>query len=317
MKRWKNGLGAVVLCTTAAAHQAAAVPLYTDHNLPLPVMQQLLHSQDLALDLQYDAAEAELRKARALTPEHPLGGVFLLATRLSKLQESIRQGHAEVPKGFFKEVDALISQAQAQVNAYPQEAYPKFYLGAAFGCRGLAKLYTGHYLDSYFDGKNGVDLVRQAVAIDPQLYDAYMGLGQFEYYCGKLGPMLRFFLALQGSEDKGLAMLETCGEKATYAAWPCRLYRVKLMVSERKDYVGSAGDLAVILKRYPDNYDLAREAFLCLENGARNPELIKVCAMLTDKLKDGWKVPSYYHLDLAYAQQVMAQAQVPSAAATP
>ncbi len=178
------------------------------------------------------------------------------------------------------------------------------------GCRGLARLYTGHYLDSYFDGKNGVDLVRQAVALKPDLYDAYMGLGQFEYYCGSLGSMLRFVLALHGSEEKGLEMLKTCGEKATYAAWPCRLYRVKLMVSERKDFVGSAADLAVVMRRYPDNTDLARQVFVCLENGSDDPCVDRNWdESLLARLKGGWQVPAYAHLDLPFCEHALAAAK--------
>jgi hypothetical protein len=309
MKMLAATLLACSVLMSAAAISVAAVPLYTDQNMPPAVMQQLMRSQDLALDLKYDEAEVQLRAARDLVPEHPLGNVFLLATRLSQLQESIRQGEKKVPKGFFKDVDDLILQAQAQAEAHPESAYPKFYLGAALGCRGLAKLYTGHYLDSYFDGRNGVALVREAVAIEPTLYDAYMGLGQFEYYCGSLGAMLRFFLALHGSEEKGLEMLQTCGEKATYAAWPCRLYRVKLMVSERKDYLGSAKDLALLMTRYPDNYDLAREAFVCLDNGSREAALITAAEAAVHRLRSGWKIPEYAQMDPDDCERILAKAK--------
>ncbi len=301
-------LWALESCLAAAAQPAAAVPLYTDQNMPPAIYAQLLHSQELALNLQYEQAEALLQKARAAEPAHPLGGVFLLATRLSMLQESLRRGSREVPKGFFKDVDALIVQAQAQAEAYPKSAYPKFYLGAALGCRGLAKLYTGHYLDSYFDGKNGVDLVRQAVAIEPKLYDAYMGLGQFEYYCGSLGGMLRFILALKGSEEKGLEMLQTCGEKATYAVWPCRLYRVKLLIRERGQYQASAQDLAVLLARYPDNHDLLKDLTLCLEHGVTEPDLLNRGETVLEKLKGGWNLPSYAKLEAAELQLLLAKA---------
>jgi tetratricopeptide (TPR) repeat protein len=294
-----------------AVPSAVTVPLYTDQNMPLSVLQQLMHSQDLALDLKYDEAEAQLRAARDLVPEHPLGNVFLLATRLSLLQESIRRGQTQVPEGFFKDVDDLIGQAKLQAQAHPESPYPKFYLGAAMGCRGLAKLYTGHYLDSYFDGKDGVALVREAVAMEPTLYDAYMGLGQFEYYCGSLGGMLRFFLNLQGSEEKGLEMLKTCGEKATYAAWPCRLYRVKLMVSERADYEGSAKELAVLMARYPDNYDLGSQVFVCLDHGSRDAALIKAAEVLVKRLKAGWQLPPYAPLKLENCERILAQAQIP------
>jgi hypothetical protein len=138
------GLLALQSCLAAAAQPAAAVPLYTDQNVPRDIYEKMLKSQDLALNLHYEEAEKQLRQARAAIPDHPLGGVFLLATRLSMLQESLRRGNREVPKDFFAEVNALIAQAQGQAELYPKSAYPKFYLGAALGCRGLAKLYTGH-----------------------------------------------------------------------------------------------------------------------------------------------------------------------------
>ena len=312
---FKAGFCALLLWPTAAALPAAAVPLYTDHNMPPDVMTELLKSQDLALDLQYDQAEKQLRAARDKVPLHPLGNVFLLATRLSMLQEALRRGKPADLKQYFHDVDDLIAMAQAQMEAYPKEAFPKFYLGAAFGCRGLAKLYTGHYLDSYFDGKNGVALVREAVEIDPKLYDAYMGLGQFEYYCGSLGSMLRFVLALHGSEEKGLEMLKTCGEKATYAAWPCRLYRVKLMVSERQDFKNSAAELALVMDRYPDNYDLARNVFVCLDHGARDPGLVAVAEKLVKKLKAGWDLPPKVKFDPAVWQASIDKAKAPVSAA--
>lgn len=304
-----TGLLALQSCLAAAAQPAAAVPLYTDRNVPPDIYEKMLQSQDLALNLHYEQAEKQLREARKAIPDHPLGGVFLLATRLSMLQESLRRGEHSVPKDFFTEVNALISQSQAQAELYPKSAYPKFYLGAALGCRGLAKLYTGHYLDSYFDGKNGVELVRQAVAIEPTLYDAYMGLGQFEYYCGSLGGMLRFILALKGSEEKGLEMLSTCGEKATYAAWPCRLYRIKLMIRERGQYQAEAQELAKVIERYPDNYDLMRDVTLCLDHGVKDPALLAQAERLLAHLKAGWDLPAYAKLDKKDFEKSIAKAK--------
>ena len=218
---------AVLACTVAlavpgraAGDAVPAVPLYTDQSLPAPVLRRLVEGQDLAMNMHY--AEAAIRAAMADAPEHPLGQVFLMATLLGRLQESFRGGDREVPQQFFAEVDKLITMGEAQLKAHPESAYPRLYLGAGYGVRGLAKLYSGSYVSSYFDGKHGAAVLKEAVSIDPQLYDAYMGLGQFEYYCGTLGAVLQFVLALPGDPAKGLQMLQTCGDKGTYAAWPCK-----------------------------------------------------------------------------------------------
>jgi hypothetical protein len=304
-----KGLGALIVALSAAAQLAAAVPLYTDDNVPPAVMKQMLEAQDLALNLHYEESEKALAQHRLAIPGHPVGNLFLLATRLSWMQERFKNGDKAIPKDFFPEINKLIEEAQAQMDAHPKEAYPRYYLGAAFGCRGLAKLFAKHYLDSYFDGKNGVALIKEAIAIDPTIYNAYMGLGQFEYYSGSLGSVLRFFLALEGDEEKGLALLKTCAEKSTYASWPCRIYRMKLLVTERKNYAEGAPELAVCAARYSDNYELGRLAFTVLDAGQHQPALIQVAANYLDRLEKGWKVPPYAQIDFEKARAILAAAR--------
>jgi FimV-like protein len=296
---------ALALCAPLCGR---AETLWTDNNIQPEVLRQLTDGQDLALSQRYDEAEALIRKAQALAPEHPLCGVFLVATLLSRVQEQFKEGRKEVPPDFFNEVDHLVAQAEAQNKAYPQSAYPRLYLGAAYGMRGLAKLYAGSFISSYFDGKKGAEMLRQAVALDPQLYNAYMGLGQFEYYCGTLSGVLQFVLALPGDPDKGLAMLKDCEDKATYAAWPCKAYRISLMLSDRHDYRSSEPELAALLARYPGNYQFSREVFNALAAGVNTAALRRSAADVLRRLDQGWVPPKHAGIDPEQCRLVLAQA---------
>lgn len=301
------GLG-LVLLFCAAAPPAAADTLWTDQNIPPAVLDKLTAGQDLALGQRYDEAEATIREAVAAAPQHPLGGVFLVATLLSKVQEEFKQGRKEVPSEFFSEIDHVVAQAEAQRAEYPKSAYPRLYLGAAYGVRGLAKLYAGSYLSSYFDGKKGAALLREAVAIDPGLYNAYMGLGQFEYYCGTLSGVLQFVLALPGNPDKGLAMLKDCEDKGTYAAWPCKAYRISLMLSDRKDYRDSEPELAALMARYPQNYQFAGAVFDSLAAGVNTAALRRSGEDVLRRMDQGWVPPAHAHLDPEAERLVLAKA---------
>jgi FimV-like protein len=282
--------------------------LWTDDNIPPAVLRQLTDGQDLALCQRYDEAEALIRQAQSVAPEHPLCGVFLVATLLSRVQEQFKEGRKEVPPDFFNEVDQLVAQAEAQSKAFPTSPYPRLYLGAAYGMRGLAKLYAGSFISSYFDGKKGAEMLRQAVALDPQLYNAYMGLGQFEYYCGTLSGVLQFVLALPGNADKGLAMLKDCEDKATYAAWPCKAYRISLMLSDRHDYRNSEPELAALLARYPGNYQFSREVFNALAAGVNTAALRRSAEDVMRRLDQGWVPPKHAGIDPDRCRLVLAQA---------
>jgi tetratricopeptide (TPR) repeat protein len=292
-------LGIALFAALLAAPPAApaAATLWTDQNIPPEVLARLTEGQDLALGQRYDEAEARIREAQALAPEHPLAGVFLVSTLLSKVQEQMKDGRKDVPPEFFKEIDRVVGQAEAQAKAFPQSPYPKLYLGAAYGVRGLAKLYAGSYLASYFDGKKGAALLKEAVAIDPTLYNAYMGLGQFEYYCGTLSGVLQFVLALPGDPDKGLAMLKECEDKASYAAWPCKVYRISLMLSDRHDYKGAEPELAALMARYPGNYQFARSVFEVLAAGINTAALRRSAEDVLRRLDQGWEPPKHADID--------------------
>jgi FimV-like protein len=295
----------LVLCAPLGGR---AETLWTDDNIAPAVLQQLTDGQDLALAQRYDEAEAKIRRAQAQAPEHPLCEVFLVATLLSRVQEQFKENQREVPPEFFDEVNHLVAQVEAQAKDYPDSPYPRLYLGAAYGMRGLAKLYVGSYISSYFDGKKGAEMLRQAVALDPKLYNAYMGLGQFEYYCGTLSGVLQFVLALPGNPDKGLAMLQECEDKATYAAWPCKAYRVSLLLSDRHDYRNSEPELAALLARYPTNYQFAREVFNALAAGVNTAALRRSAEDVLRRLDQGWAPPKHADIDPDRCRLVLARA---------
>jgi len=303
-------LFALALFLPIKAFSAASATLWTDQNIPPLVLARLSQAQDLALDLRYDEAEAMIRAVTPKAPEHPLCGVFLVATLLSRIQESFKTGTKVVPPSFFKEADRLVESIGKQRAEFPDSPYPRVYLGAAYGMRGLAKLYSGDYLASYWDGKKGAALLKEAVAKDPTLYNAYMGLGQFEYYCGTLAGVLQFILALPGDPDKGLAMLKTCGEKAGYAAWPCRAYRIRLMTGERHDFVGVEPELLALSVRYPDNYDFALAVFRALDAGINTPALRRAAGGIVQHMEHGWLPPAFVHMDKDALRLSLAQASL-------
>lgn len=302
-------LAVLILSGACACLQAGqAPPLYTDHDLPPGVLEEMKRGQDLAMSLELVQAEAVIRAAMAQAPEHPLGGVFLLATMLSRVQEEFRAGKRQVDPAFFREAEGLIRKAEAQRRAYPHSPYPRLYLGAALGMRGLARLYSGSYFSSYRDGKRGATLLQEAVALDPQLYNAYMGLGQFEYYCGTLGSVLQFLLALPGDPDKGLAMLKTCEDRASYAAWPCKAFRVKLILADRKDYAAVEPELAALVARYPGNYDFAKAVFDALDAGINTASLRRSGAEILRRSQHGWTPPPHARFDPQAASLSLARA---------
>ncbi len=309
LARWFFLSASIFVATFSGAETVAR--LDTDFNLSAPVYQELLASQEASLNLKWDDAARILDLAEPKAEGHILVDLFRSASMLSHVQDDLSSGRRDpqVFKAFHQTVDQLIAKAEIQAQAYPKDPYAKLYLGAGYGCRGLAKLYQNQYFSSYLDGRRGASHLKEGVAMDPTIYNAYMGLGQFEYYCGRLSGVLQFFLDLNGDEKKGLQMIGFAIDKGTYAHWPALVYRGKTLATEQRDIEGAIPDLQLIYKRYPNNHHIAR---VCLEiaRDTRAKDL-RVRAMALEILRlvdQGWVLPAGVSLPIETARFAVAEA---------
>lgn len=300
----------LLLLACLAGPLGADERLDTDFNLAEPVYQELLISQEASLRLSFDEAERLLDAAERKASGHILVDLFRSASMLSRLQDDLGTDKRDpkVYTAFHAAVDKLIVKAEVQAKAFPKDPYAKLYLGAGYGCRGLAKLYQGQYFSSYLDGKRGANYLKEGVALDPAIYNAYMGLGQFEYYCGRLSGVLQFFLDLKGDEKKGLAMIGLAIDKGTYARWPALVYRAKTLAIEQRDIAGAVPDLELVCERYPTNHHLARVCLdIARDTRAQDPRIRRLALDVLKRLDQGWAPPAGVELPVEAARFAVAE----------
>ncbi len=247
--------------------------------MPPAAYARMLQAQDAALNLDFGGQPwPRIKEAEELSPGHPLALVMEIGIRLFDIQEDLEAKKYDKKKieEFFTRDNGLIAMAEAREKAHPKSPYPKLHLGAAYGCRGLVNLYQSNYFTSYTDGKKGVDYLKQAVKLDPEQYNALMGLGQFDYYCGRLSGVLQFFLALNGNEKRGIATLEACAKKASYSATAASIFLAKVLSEDQKDWDQAEFYVRDGYRRYPNNYHQGRYMILLAEGFGL--QSIKACA---------------------------------------
>ena len=105
--------------------------------------------------------------------------------------------------GFRVKVDASIAAIDAWTKAEPMRAEAWFYLGGAYGARGQHRVLRGQILAAARDGKRIKDALERSLDLDPELKDAYFGIGLYHYYADvapAAAKMLRFLLFLPGGD---------------------------------------------------------------------------------------------------------------------
>jgi len=202
--------GAVAVCAALLA-ATPAPPGIRELDAPardIRGVDALARVYDFILEARFDQVDAELR--RACGPAPPEACEVLSATALwwRILLDPENRG---LDDEFSAAVDAAIRAAEAWTVRSPDDAEPWFYLGGAYGARVQWRVLRQEKLAAARDGKHIKVALERAVALDPNLDDAYFGIGLYKYYADvapAAAKFLRFLLLLPGGDRKeGLELM--------------------------------------------------------------------------------------------------------------
>ena len=107
---------------------------------------------------------------------------------------------------FAARADAAVAAMEAWTKREPENAEAWFYLGGAYGARAQWRVLRGETLSAARDGKRIKEALERSLTIDPELQDAYFGIGLYRYYADvapTTAKIVRFLLALPGGDRIG------------------------------------------------------------------------------------------------------------------
>jgi tetratricopeptide (TPR) repeat protein len=163
---------------------------------------------DFILEARFDQVDAELRRACGPAPLEACS--VLEATALwwrIQLDPDSRALDAE----FSASVERAIRTTEAWTDRAPDDAEAWFYLGGAYAVRVQWRVLRNEKLAAARDGKRIKEALERALELDPELDDAYFGLGMYRYYADVApagAKILRFLLLLPGGDrEEGLEQM--------------------------------------------------------------------------------------------------------------
>jgi len=219
------------------------------------VRQGLVSLYDADFDKTYTAATDLIRR----DPNNPYGELYVSgalwweaaaegvtsreAPRLALRFDSHSLAAVQMAKKLFKSPD----------DARRAEGY--FVAGMALGLRGQWLLNNGHFMKAYFAGKKAIRYLKKCVALDPDMHDAYLGLGIFDYQAAVLPGILKFGARLlaKGNAPQGLARIQTTIDHGQFASDQARQFLLTLLILFEKDYPRALTLNDRLLATYPDS----------------------------------------------------------------
>ena len=227
-----------LLCFCAAAAQAAM-----PKSEPLPEELRLLSRKGIDAIYAVDIPEAVKNFSAALQkyPEHPYPHFGMAMTKWATLEYLEDESDPALEKEYGKMTDEAIDVGLAWIKKHPGDANAYLCLGGMYGLRARLAVLQHRWIKAYFDGKKALSYMHRSLKIEPELYDAYLGLGMYEYYAGTLSGVIKVLakLVMRGDARKGIELLETCKEKGYFNALAAKLLLIEIYTTTGSPYVDS------------------------------------------------------------------------------
>jgi tetratricopeptide (TPR) repeat protein len=193
------------------ARQATAAPVRG-----FTAASQIVKAYDAIFNARFDEVPAALRNACPPAPEE---ACLVLRAASTWWQIQIDPLNTRLDGTFQTQVNTAITAADAWTVREPERAEAWFYRGGAYGARVQWRVLRGERLAAARDGKRIKDALEQALALDPDMHDAWFGIGLYHYYADvapAAAKMLRWLLLLPGG-DRGQGLREMLRARETGA----------------------------------------------------------------------------------------------------
>lgn len=197
--RWPVRCGMALALAAAAALTAGGQAPPPDAR-GLSSAAELGRVYDAILDARFD--EVPALRAQACPPAPP-GACTVLDAVATWWRIQLNPHDTGRDAGFEAQAELAIEATTAWTTREPGRAEAWFYLGGAYATRVQWRVLRGRRLAAARDGARIKAALERALALDPDLTDAYFGLGLYHYYAD-VGPralqVLRWLLLLPGGD---------------------------------------------------------------------------------------------------------------------
>ena len=143
-------------------------------------------------------------------------------------------------------------------------------IGALYGLRALFNMRNRNWVTSYFAGRKAISNLEKSLSLDPTYYDAYFGLGIYQYFAGTLPTVIKVLakiVAIKGDPAKGVQYLNLSRQKAHFTADSSKLILIEVQNTRGSRFYAPEKSLEYIRQlraKFPKNPLMHYVEIICL-----------------------------------------------------
>lgn len=199
---------------------------------------------------RYKEALEQFDKVVAAAPDRPEGYLFRAAVYQVLVRHFDRPAYIQ---GFKANSNNAIVKSQLLLQKNPKDAVAHMFLGLASGIMAVDAAQNHSFLTAIKHGMKTTGSLQRAIELDPNLEDAYYGLGLYLFWKSRSAfiRLLTDFQVLDDTKNRGVAYLRRAAKKGKYLKTLAQLELVWALYKEKR-FPEARRELQPLLAQYPD-----------------------------------------------------------------
>ena len=292
---------------------SAPLPSRSEIVLPPDVMEYATVGINGVYSLDFPTAQENIEKVFAAYPDHPFAHFGNAMIAWARYEYEFETSDDKQRKVFERILDDSIAGIKRWIKKYPQDANGYMGIGALYGLRAMFNMRNRNWVTSYFAGKSAIKNLEKSLEIDPTYYDAYFGLGIYQYFAGTLPSVIKVLakiVSISGNPEKGVSYLNLAREKAHFTADSAKLILIEVQNTRNSPFYAPEKSLQYIREltsKFPQNPLMQYVEVICLYETKNYDEVTNHAQRFLDLIGQD---PFYKEIYIARSYTALATAQM-------
>ncbi len=229
--------------------------IFLSQNVPAQVkfQKQIKNGLNYLYNFNLEKAEEVFSKIKTKNQDHPAGYHY---ESIINLWHFLDQKKDSDKTEFLNLSDSVILKSKDILDEDDQNPFVYFLLGMTYSYRAMIYARDVEYLNVLWSTKESYKYLNKALEIDSTYYDAYLGLGLYNFAVSQTPPAWKWALELTditGDKKLGVEYLKLAADKGNLATIEAKFYLSQVLSEFLMEYSSSEKYLSSLIFNYPNN----------------------------------------------------------------
>ncbi|MCX5783313.1 MAG: hypothetical protein NTW04_02570 [Elusimicrobia bacterium] len=243
----------LVIALLIVGQNAFAAPLPTELDTLISTGINGIHS------LEFAKAEQAFGEILEKYPGQPYGYFGKAMCAWARFEYEEEESNPALEKDYEQKTEEAIKKSNEWLKKNPKDAHAHLCVGGIYGLRSRLLVMKHSWLKAYTNGKKGLKHMKEALKLDPELHDAKLGPGMYEYYAGTLPGVIKVLaiLFVRGNPETGIKLLKEVKDGGRYTSTAAKLLLIEIFTqtgskyANPKDALVWAKELTAVYPNHP------------------------------------------------------------------